>query len=689
MISGGRELGSRTVLLLVGSAALGVAVAAGSAFLYRQLASEWLLEREESVSASISTALAGLLTSGHDSLIDAARSLADDSATREQVARLIGSTIVGLALYSPDGRRIFSSGFQQSTGDGVPGTAFERALGGKQTSTLTFPRAEGGGDGTKARAVVVSHLPYRAPGNDATVAVFEIHSDVTRLLAQVRHTQWRIAAGTLGGAVLLGLFIYPFARRAEAVARKNGDHEHTSEQRLRYQANHDPLTQIPNRRSFQADLDAMIRRAKVKDSSFGVMFVDLDRFKVVNDSLGHKAGDLVLQSVSQRIVSCMRRGDSVYRMGGDEFTVILGRIERPDDAVAVARRINSVLADPIAVRQHDIAVGASIGISTYPADGNTPDLLVRNADAAMYAAKEAGRGGFAFYSPQLNARYTERLALEAMLRKAAAEDEYVLYYQPRISTRTEKLVGFEALLRWRHPRQGIVLPGHFIGVLEDTGLILRVGAWVLFKACRQAKRWKELGLPLRVSVNVSARQFRHERFVEVVNKALTDTGLPPERLELELTESLLMHDSDKAVNTMQEIRKLGVSLSIDDFGTGYSSLSYLARLPVDYLKIDRSFVTNALTNERDDAVISSIVVLARSLGLGVVAEGVEHARQALFLKTMGCSELQGNLFGEARPSEELTLAAPNPATAEAGVPPATAVLETTETVNQFEFAESA
>jgi EAL domain-containing protein (putative c-di-GMP-specific phosphodiesterase class I) len=339
----------------------------------------------------------------------------------------------------------------------------------------------------------------------------------------------------------------------------------------------------------------------------------------------------------------------------------------------VARRINEVLSGPISIRRHKVAVGASIGIAVYPGDGNTPDLLLRNADAAMYAAKEAGRGGFAFYAPKMNARYTERLALEAMLHKATSENEFVVYYQPRISARTEKLVGVEALLRWRHPRLGILPPSGFMAVLEDTGLILRVGTWVLFEACQQARRWMESGTPLRVSVNVSARQFRHERFVELVQKALTDTRLDPELLELELTESLLMDDSEQAVALMKTIRRLGVMLSIDDFGTGYSSLSYLARLPVDFLKIDRSFVVNALSSERDDAVISSIAVLARSLGIGVVAEGVEDARQALFLRTMGCSELQGHLFGEARPAEELDFTSPRFAGASASALPLASV----------------
>jgi EAL domain-containing protein (putative c-di-GMP-specific phosphodiesterase class I) len=258
----------------------------------------------------------------------------------------------------------------------------------------------------------------------------------------------------------------------------------------------------------------------------------------------------------------------------------------------------------------------------------------------------------------MNARYAERLALEAMLRQAANEHRFLLHYQLRFCARTEAPVAVEALLRWRHPRLGIMAPSGFIGVLEDTGLILRVGAWVLYEACRQGRRWMAAGRRLRVSVNVSTRQFRHEHFVGLVRRVLADTGLPAELLELELTESVLMDDSDATVETMREIRRLGVSLSIDDFGTGYSSLSYLARLPVDYLKIDRSFVAKSLTSERDDAVVSAITVLARSLGMSVVAEGVENAQQALFLRTMGCTELQGNFLGVPCPAEELSFAPP-------------------------------
>jgi diguanylate cyclase (GGDEF)-like protein len=374
---------------------------------------------------------------------------------------------------------------------------------------------------------------------------------------------------------------------------------------------------------------------------------------VINDSLGHDAGDQLLRVAATRIQRCVRESDLLFRMGGDEFAVLLENVRGPEESAAVAQRILEAFAEPVHLQDHEITVTTSLGIALYPKDDSTGERLVKSADTAMYRAKELGRNRYEFFTPEMNHRVESQLMLEGALQRALKAREFVLYYQPRVSNATRQVVGVEALLRWRHPERGLVSPLEFIPLLEETGLIVPVGTWVLETACRQAREWHDRGLQLAMSVNISARQFRSDLLVATVAEALRSSGLPPRFLEVELTESLLVDNAENALNVMSRLKALGVMVSIDDFGTGYSSLGYLRRFPIDLLKVDRTFIQDLASNPKDAAIVDAISALAKSLGIGLVAEGVEDAHQAEFMRARYCTELQGFLFSRPLPAEEL------------------------------------
>jgi diguanylate cyclase (GGDEF)-like protein len=442
------------------------------------------------------------------------------------------------------------------------------------------------------------------------------------------------------------------------------ERKHYQEQ-LEHQANYDGLTGLPNRNLLLDRLrQAVFAQRQVR--SIAVVFIDLDHFKFINDSLGHNAGDRLLQQMAERLRSVVRDGDTVSRLGGDEFILILNDQQNEEVMFRAMQRIISKVSEPVSIDGRELVVTCSAGVSLHPQDGPDIETLIKNADAAMYRAKEHGRNNFQFYTAEMNRLVNERLALESSLRRALERNELLLHYQPKLNLKSGAIVGAEALVRWQHPERGLMYPERFIPLAEETGLIVQIGEWVLRTACAQNRAWQDAGLPpITVSVNLSARQFRQEALITTVSKILSDTGLRADHLEMELTESIVMHNAEAAIAILKGLKALGVQLSVDDFGTGYSSLSYLKNLPIGILKIDRAFVRDisARTGHGDGLLAQAIISLGHSLNLKVVAEGVENEEQLKFLKAHRCDEVQGYYFSRPVPPEEyeqlLTVAKPS------------------------------
>ena len=439
-----------------------------------------------------------------------------------------------------------------------------------------------------------------------------------------------------------------------------------SEREIHRLAYYDSLTGLPNRVLFKDRVTHAIAHARRYQYHLALLFLDLDRFKVINDTLGHNIGDQLLKHVAERLSESIRHSDSIgrstdtdqthqlARLGGDEFTVLLTNLRDVQDASKVARRILQALARPFMVGGHEIFVTVSVGIAIFPADGDSVDVLLKNSDTAMYHAKEQGRNNFQYYSNAMNAEANERLTLEGEVRHATEREEFVVYYQPQIDLRSGRIVGAEALVRWQHPQRGLLGPGEFLQAASDTGMIRAIDEWVLRTACRQSRAWQQRGLAVpSMSINVSNSLFHGTTLLKAVEDALSDTGLPPDRLELELTESIAMRNVDTSITLLQRLKTRGVQLAIDDFGTGYSSLSYLQRLPVNRVKIDQSFVRELLSRVQPVPIVRAIIAMAHSLQLEVLAEGVEHDTQRTILMAEGCDQAQGYLFGRPMPAAEL------------------------------------
>jgi diguanylate cyclase (GGDEF)-like protein/PAS domain S-box-containing protein len=428
-----------------------------------------------------------------------------------------------------------------------------------------------------------------------------------------------------------------------------------AEERLNYLASFDPLTGLPNRTLFCDRLSQALERASWHKRSVAVLFLDLDRFKNINDTLGHAFGDLLLKGVSARLTDCVREGDTVARLGGDEFVLILDNLAQEEDTRLIAQKVLSYLSSPFNLEGREFFITTSIGIALYPDDGPDYETLLKSADTAMYRAKEKGKNNYQHYSPALNAKMSERLALENDLRHALEREEFELHYQPMVEPDTGRVIGVEALIRWKRQGISMVPPSEFIPVAEETGLILPIGAWVLRAACAQNRAWQSAGLPpIQVAVNLSGVQFHQHDLVDTISKTLNETGLHPGYLELELTESIIMKSTEVTVATLRELGALGIKISVDDFGTGYSSLSYLKRFPVSTLKIDRTFVRDLTTDQDDQAIVNAIITLAHSLKLKVVAEGVETKEQLEFLQSLHCDQVQGYFFSQPLLANEVS-----------------------------------
>lgn len=629
-------------------------------YFYHLFARESLINARQQVNLALAKSYANSIWPSHMGFVSGAARLEPEELKSSVETRNIhrdlrlllrGIDVLNVSLLDLNGLVVYSTDGQQTGNFHADDDRFISARDGRMQSTFAFHDTYQAGRSEMAeRYIVTSYVPIRILDEAPVEGVIAIDSDITSLMNEFHTRQIH----TIGWLVFLMSLMYAliviFTNRTERLLRAQQIQREKDVEQMRYLAYHDSLTGFYNRISFNEHVEKAVHRAKRAKWTVAVMFLDLDRFKLINDSLGHDAGDQLLCITSQRIYSVIRECDILFRMGGDEFTIILEDVKIPEQGAEIARRILDVISQPIQLKDEEFTISASAGMAVYPRDGESAEILVKNADTAMYRAKELGRNCFSFFSPEMNERFENQLKMETALQRAIANTEFHLQYQPRICARTQRVIGVEALLRWIHPEWGLVPPARFIPQLEESGLIVPVGSWVIREACRQNKAWQERGLsPVRVSVNISSKQFRNESLINTVRQALSESGLDPRYLELELTESLLVDNTENAISIMDALKDLGVALSIDDFGTGYSSLSYLKRFPIDCLKIDQSFVADLASNTKDAMIVEAVSALARSLGIGLVAEGVENIDQVQLLQELRCTEMQGYFY--SRPLE--------------------------------------
>jgi diguanylate cyclase (GGDEF)-like protein len=595
------------------------------------------------------------------------------------VALMHGTAVIKIKVYNRLGITVFSTDASQIGESKLGNAGFKGAIGGFVTSELTHRDSIDSFEGTRSNVdVLSSYIPIAGEGK-AVDGVFELYQDVSPFMASLNKAMWWVTAGLV--SILASLYFMQFllvrraqgilreqegkikaakdtleiqvAARTEELKRANRQLEgevgerRQAESRLNYLAYHDPLTGLTNRRRFIERMEESIGEANKRKQRLAVLFIDLDQFKQVNDSLGHTVGDELLISVAARLSEHVRLIDMLSRLGGDEFICLMESAGSDDEVANLAVEIVAAFDEPFHIGKHELFLSASVGISLYPADGLTVVDLMRNADSAMYRAKALGRGRYHFYTPEMTSEAQERIRMENLLRRALENGELSVHLQPQIDAESGKMVGAEALVRWSSPELGNVPPGRFIPLAEESGIIIKLGNWVLRESCRQVMQWRLSGFDLpQLSVNLSVKQLERPEFIDTLDDILCETGMDPAFLKLEITESVVMAVGN-AFNLLDRLRNMGITLSLDDFGTGYSSLSYLKMLPVQQLKIDQSFVFGIGVNQGDEAIIRSVMALAESLGFEVVAEGVETEEQAEFLRALGCHKLQGYLHGRA------------------------------------------
>ncbi|HSD38480.1 MAG TPA: EAL domain-containing protein [Rhodocyclaceae bacterium] len=606
------------------------------------------------------------------------------------LTQLRSLSVAKIKLFDMRGRTVFSTETKQIGEDESGDEGFIAARKGLAASELThrdrfssFERV------IENRDLLSTYIPVRESGR--IIAVFEVYDDRTPYIAAIHKMQQQVTIGVLGVLALLYGTLFLIVRHGAIIIRRQYDErtvveaalresqqtleqrvaERTAElahanagleaeiaqrrlvdQRVVYMVHHDALTGLPNRTLLNDRVGRDIARARRSGAELAVLFLDLDRFKNINDSLGHEIGDELLKAVAARLRARLREDDTIARLGGDEFVISLPDITGPAEITTVATSVLRELAKPYNIAGHELHVDASIGIALYPRDGDNVETLMRNADAAMYHAKESGRANYQFFNAQMNERVSRRLSTESNMRRALEQGDFTLHYQPLINLGTGRIDGAEALLRWPQPDNHFISPSEFIPVAEETGLIVPLGEWVLRTACTQAKAWQAQQPGLRVAVNLSARQFQQKDLIGMIEGVLASTGLAPELLELELTEGMLMDNVAGTLLTLNRLKNMGIRLAIDDFGTGYSSLSYLKRFPIHTLKIDRSFVRDISTDPDDAAIVTAIIFMARNLKLKVTAEGVETEEQADFLRSLDCDLVQGFHFDKPLPAQE-------------------------------------
>jgi diguanylate cyclase (GGDEF)-like protein len=644
-----------------------VIVIAVLSLFYRYTAVNMLVEHETRANTEFSKIFANIIWSKYAGFIQKSSSISKqellsrpevDSLRQDIVSLLANSSIVNIRIFNLQGMTIFSLQNEHLGEAANIKSGFVDAKSGAMISELVYNRqsksttAEAGD-----RDFLSTYLPLRSSGNNSVHGVIELYTDVTELVDQTRRTQENVIGGVFITLMLLYLFLQLIVRRAENVIQRYEKARSSSIEQIHYLAYHDPMTKLPNKQQFTRSIKTAMDNARQNQKMMALMFVDVDRFKLVNDSLGHEAGDELLRIVAKRLQYPIRKGDQLFRWGGDEFTLVLENIGDVCMVENMAQRIIAAMSEPINLKGQEVLVTTSIGIAIYNCDGDmTSAQLISNADAAMYQAKRAGRNCFMFYDPRMNDKAFEQLTIETSLKQALGNNEFRLYYQPRLSVFSGKVTAVETLLRWMHPQFGLMTPDKFIPLLEESGMIKTVGEWVLKSACKQLKKWQTSGMPpVRVSVNVSAKQLLFGNIVEQVKRAVSEAEIDPHNLELEFTESLFAEDREYVLLIMKRLKEIGVSLSIDDFGSGYWSLSYLKQIPVDYIKIGRGFIQGVLHNNKDAEITRAIARLAYSLNMRLVAEGVESQEQVEALKQTGCHELQGYLFGKPMMPFEIPL----------------------------------
>jgi diguanylate cyclase (GGDEF)-like protein len=474
-------------------------------------------------------------------------------------------------------------------------------------------------------------------------------SYIAKVLADVAEARTANDVVKSGDGRVFSIVNKPMAGGGWLATHEDITERQRAEERIAHMARHDALTDLPNRALLRERLEYELKRVK-RGECLAVLCLDLDHFKSVNDTLGHPIGDELLKVVAERLRRCTREHDTIARLGGDEFAIIMTAMEKPSDAAILSRRVRDSITKPYDLDGHQIVADISIGISVAPVDASEPDQLLKNADMALYGAKADGRGAYRFFEPEMDARMQQRRELEMDLRKALANAEFELYYQPLVDLKNNEITGFEALLRWHHPVRGLISPADFIPIAEETGLIIPLGEWVLRRACEETASWPG---DLKVAVNLSPSQLKSKNLVEVVTSALAESGMAATRLQLEITESVLMQNTFATLATLHQLRALGVQIAMDDFGTGYSSLSYLRSFPFDKIKIDRSFIEDLSNGAEPLAIVRAIASLAKSLSMVSTAEGVETLQQLEKLQGVGCTEMQGYVFSQARPAEDI------------------------------------
>ena len=644
-----------------------VVVLVALSFLYSNMAIKTFMEDETRANVKLTKAFSNTIWPKHEGFLRSLEGAEKSTILSDPGYQLLyddvykmmnGLNVVKVKIYNLSGDTIFSTSELDLAINKTESHGFQSAKRGKVASEITFKDEVYGLEGViSKRNIIASYLPIREfdlNNGEKIVGVFELYSDVTELLDNINNTQWSIVFIVLGILLLYHLFLFLVVKNAENILNENDSILRQNDKKVRFHAYHDNLTGLKNRTSFIEFMNSLIETCGQSQESFGLMYLDVDRFKVVNDSLGHNAGDELISIVAKRIERSLKEKDFLFRLGGDEFVVIVKNLDQSEDVAAVAKRILGVMDNAVSLKEYKIYVNVSIGIAIYPKDGNSTETLIKNADAAMYQVKNSGGNNFSYYTESANVQALNRLELESGLQRAIRNKEFFLEYQPKISVENEKLLGVEALLRWQHPEKGVIPPNKFIYLLEQTGLINQVGEWVLETACMKLKEWNDKFNPaLRLSVNISGTQFKSGTLVETVKKVVDRTGINSANLDLELTETLLIDNIETAIQTMYQLKALGISISIDDFGSGYSSLNYLKQFPIDYLKIDKTFISELDVDEKDAAITTAITVLAQNLSLGVVAEGVETQEQLDFIKKTGCEEAQGFYFSGPVSSQEI------------------------------------